>query len=81
MIHRVLALARLLVAWLAYLVWFVSADLAVYDVLDPARPLVMTGQVVLLGVVLVGCGYALVALGRHPDRHPDRRPGRRTVAA
>lgn len=66
---------------LAYLAWYVSADLAVYDVLDPARPLVMTGQVVLLGVVLVGCGYALVALGRHPDRHPDRRPGRRTVAA
>lgn len=53
---------------LAYLAWYVSADLAVYDALDPARPLLMTGQVVLLGAVLVGCGYALVALGRRPAR-------------
>lgn len=56
------------VAPLAYLAWYVSADLAVYDALDPARPLVMTGQVVALGAVLVGCGYALVALGRLPAR-------------
>lgn len=58
---------------LVYLAWYVSADLAVYDALDPARPLLMTGQVVVLGAVLVGCGYALVAVGR--------RPARRTVAA
>lgn len=58
---------------LAYLAWYVAADLAVYDALDPARPLVMSAQVVVLGAVLVGCGYALVAVGR--------RPARRTVAA
>ncbi|WP_236554297.1 hypothetical protein [Nocardioides sp. AX2bis] len=52
------------IAPLAYLAWYVSADLAVYDALDPGRPLVMTGQVVVLGAVLVGCGYALVATGR-----------------
>ena len=32
---------------LAYLAWYVSADLAVYDALDPARPLLMSAQVVV----------------------------------
>lgn len=64
--------------WLAppavYLAWYVTADLAVYDALDPRRTPQFVASTTLLALLVVTVGYGLAALAR-------RRPVTALVAA
>ncbi|WP_244509255.1 hypothetical protein [Nocardioides lianchengensis] len=53
-----------LVAPAAYLVWYVAADLAVYDALDPAASGVFLARLSLLLTLLLAAGFALCLAGR-----------------
>lgn len=58
-----------LVAPAAYLVWYVAADLAVYDALDPARRGVFGAQVLVLLALLLAVGYGCYAFGARQRRY------------
>jgi len=49
---------------LAYLVWYVGSDLAVYAALDPGRPAVFTTQLAVLAAVMLAVGFAFYVAGR-----------------
>ena len=68
-----------LVAPAAYLVWYVGADLAVYDALDPSVPAVFVGRLLVLAVLLLATGFALRATGRLQGRAAHARAQGRQV--
>ncbi|WP_435747389.1 hypothetical protein [Nocardioides sp. SYSU DS0663] len=49
---------------LAYLAWYLAADLQVYDALDPSAPALFAGRLGILLALLLATGFGLVALGR-----------------
>lgn len=53
---------------IAYLAWYVGADLRVYAALDPSRSSVFTAQLVMLASLMLVAGFAFYGAGRRRRR-------------